>query len=299
MSVFEAIFDKIAWVTGKLIVIAGAVILVLVVMLGLFVGWLVWEARQHSAEKEVRRAAKEVRQAACHFIPTIIVEIGDNVVALPAALRVGFRRQKSKIAGAEPSADAELYGDEKKGFCLDGPQIAAIPINRISFSYGGEFGEFAKANQFPGRFYSGEITRGRSLSGKYGPPEIDLLTEKPEEMIIYNTPGAAPRNNGPRLSVVMRGVSDSGFRSSATCTFWRKSEGTIRPGRWTCEYRIRDFKKGVNYSYTFLDLFQEELDLEWVAQQSDLIVEKLRWLLAELSVDAPGNIARPSTQHDL
>jgi len=292
MSVFEAVFDRIVWVAGKLIVIAGAVILVLVVALALCVMWFKWSYRQYQAEEAAR-------QAACHYVAEVIVEIEDHTLELPARLRASFKSESGKAIEREIPPDVVGYSDDITRFCLEGPQVVNLPITRFSLGYGGPFAKFAQEHHFPGRFFDVEFSREWPLSGRYGPPEIDPLTEKPAEMVIYRNFRVGPRRDGLSASVVTRGVSDKGYRSSARCTFWRKYEDSKKPAKWTCDYRIRDLKTGLNYSYNFSELFQEELDLEWVAQQSDLIVEKLRWLLAELSVDAPGNIAGPSTQQDL
>ena len=97
----------------------------------------------------------------------------------------------------------------------------------------------------------------------------------------------------------MRGVSEKGYRSSAFCQFLRKSEALNRPAQWTCRFWISDIQTGLNYRYVHTRLEQAELDLGWVAQQSDLIVEKLRGLLAELSIEAPDIFVSPATQQDL
>lgn len=280
MSFIEAIFDKVIWVTGKLIVIAGAVILVLTVVLGLFVWWLVREGRQNRAEEAIR-------QAACQYVPSVIVEIGDHVVELPARFKASFVTESGKAIRPETPSDVIVHSDEEKRFCLDGPQEVNLPVTRFGLGYGGQFERFAQEHQFPGRWFDVKFYSGRPLSGQYGPPESDPLTGNLEEMVIYKTLNAGPRQDGFNVSAVTQGVSEGGYRSSASCHFWKKFEGSKRPAKWTCEYRIRDLKTGLNYSYAFSELFQEELDLKWVAEQSELIVGKLRWLLAELSVEAP------------
>jgi len=282
MSVFEAFFDKIVWAAGKLIVIAGAVILVFAVVLTGFVWRVVWGTWQH-------RAAEEIRLAACHYVPSVIVEIGDHIVELPTDF--------SFSGGKETSVDAPWhltsFRAEKGGFCLEGPQAMPILVSSIGFS---KTRGFPKRRPIPGVFlYIARIQRGI-----YPPRQspMDLLSDDPEQMVVYEETEAR-KGYSETKELAMRGRSSDGLRTFARChafvPAWKKTEDLT----WKCRFTIVDYQNGLTYNLEFAIREHNELDRDWVRDTSLALGRELRQMISALSPEKKEISTTPTSQQDL
>lgn len=236
--------------------------------------------------------ASAERDAACHFVPAVQLEIGIHLVELSADSGGSFRdlgedggkRFRAELVSRE---EDPLWG--RSAFCLERPQTEPMAI--ASFRSGAiraTYREYAQSLGFPGLFYRVEFMQGAALPYVAAPVSNPAGASEMTEHLVR-------RRNSRRIELTMRGINNEGFRSRAFCNFVPRLFETKIPG-WKCNFYVEDYRTDLRYTFGFAVFEQEELDPDDVRDTSLKVGRNLRELLKDL---APKNPLPLTSQQDL
>lgn len=233
----------------------------------------------------------------CHYSMNAKVMIGSHVFVVPAASGAKFWIESEEESAAIVAVQVQKGSTSPVGtyvFCLEGPQTTAYPVTSFELGAGNAFEAYARENGFSDAQSHLDVRPFSTLSWLPGVPDPVDIADIADEMFVYNR-----YPDSRSVSVVMRGFSTDGFRSKAECFYRPKGSGISQQAEhWGCRYLIADRQASLTYRYFETHLEAYRLDLDWVSQQSAMIVDRVRLLLQEMQVSGPELLA-PETQQDL